>query len=159
MTFDDVLKAYRKLGRVKRFDPQHYAAIDSYSTHDLSKWPSSGPIASIHRMKDPASHSSELFRDPKTLVDYCNFGNAVGTWNAHGKARWAAGKGWIVADVELTQEQDEVGDFLSVIFALRVLDDGWVAAVWPSGGREALTQVLGLKWPAKMKPAKVWYGE
>jgi hypothetical protein len=78
------------------------------------------PIASIHRMNDPARHSSQL----------------------------------------LTQEQDEEGsDTVSVIFALRVLDDGWVAVVWPSGDHEALMKILGLKWPAKMKSAKVWYGE
>jgi hypothetical protein len=158
MTFDAVLKAYRKLGRVKRFDPGHYAAIDAYSTGDLSKWPRSPPIASIYRMEDPARFSEKVFRDPEKLVDYCNF-SAVGTWNAHGKARWAAGDGWIVADVDLTQEQDEAGNFISVIFALRVLDDGWAAAVWPSGDRQALMQVLGLKWPARMKSAKVWYGE
>src|SRR5262245_60699150 len=146
MTFDDVLKAYKKLGRVKRFDPQHYAALDSYSTHNLAKWPASPPLASIHRMKDPATHSAEVFRDPKKLVDYCNFGSAVGTWNAHGKAQWAAGDGWILADVELTQEQAEEGDSFDVIFALRALDDGWVAAVWPSGDGENLVKLLGLKW-------------
>lgn len=174
--FDQCVEAFRASSPDEELreqsPPEHYDALAAFSFANLKQWPTRPPLTSLYRMRDPLVHSGEVLNDPQRLVAYSNHGTAVGTWNANGTGQWAHEPGaWIVADVELVQEQvdeddfyDEEGsggDYVNVIFALWKVEDGWAAAVWRSGERDTLAKVMGFDaWPtAGWEPCKVWYGE
>lgn len=154
----------RKL--IKQPSP-HYASEEAYAFEDLSAWSDNPPVTSLYLHDDDPGE--DLLKDPKELVDYCNFGGAVGTWNANGTAQWVASDGpnpWIIADVSLVQEQaeeddyDAPGGYVDVIFAMWRVEEGYAVAVWDSGEKVLLTEVMGLDaWPKGFQEAKVWYGE
>ena len=147
----------------------NYDTEKAYSFDDLSTWASDPPLTALYRQRDPLLHSKDVFTDPKMLLDYANFGNAIGTWNANGEARWQCSPDeWIIADVDLVQEQadDEWGDegggdYVSVVFALWKVEDGYAAAVCRPNERPLLASVMGIgEWPSEgWQDAKVWYGE
>lgn len=155
-------KAQPKLREQK---PQHYDAATAYSSFDLAKWPRRPPLASLYLMKNPALYSDAVMTDAKTLVEYANFGSAIGTWNANGTASWTCAPAeWIIASVSLTQEQaedgDAPGDHVNLLLALFRTEEGVAAAVLPSGERELLRQLIGLEaFPTLAQHSKVWYGE
>jgi hypothetical protein len=153
--------------KLKKQDGSHWDSKEAHAFKSLGSWPSSPPVTSLYLQDDPLSHSDDVLKDPKQLVEYCNF-KAVGTWNARGKARWLASDApWILADVELTQEQagdrdeEASGDYIGVVFALWKVEEGYAAAVWDPGERDLLAKVMGLDaWPdAGWQDAEVWYGE
>jgi hypothetical protein len=154
---------------------EHYDSAEAHSYDTIGEWADDPPLSVLYRQKNPMGSSRELLQKPKSFVDYCNFGGAVATWNANGEGRWKHGEDWIVVDVELVQEQAEAdcgacgdggggGDYVSVIFALWKVEEGWAAAVWRPGERDVLTKVMGFDpWNDKdtgdWQACSVWYGE
>lgn len=144
----------------------NYDTLRAYSYSPLGEWPKDPPVTTLYQQKDPFGYSEKVLTDPKSLVSYCNF-PAVGTWNANGSGRWLSDPaGWILVDVELTQEQADEdyegpGGYLLVIFALWRVEEGYAAGVWRDGDGALLAQVMGLDaWPdTGWQPCKVWYGE
>ncbi len=172
-SFEQLVEVYRtirpELVHFSQDNTGHYDATEAYSHRDISAWPSNPPTPGLFRMRNPDGYSSGLWTDAKKLVDYCHF-QAVGTWNANGLATWQCGEGWIVAQVELTQEQadddygdDEGsgGDYVSVTFGLRRVSDGFAAVVWPLFQKDTFAQVFGVEgWTQEgWKQDTVWYGE
>lgn len=168
-SFDDVLAIFRATSPKKKLKTStnlHYAAEIAYSFRDLSRWPSAPPVTTLARVRDPHEHDEKVLQSARALVSYANFGNAIGTWNSNGTAAWVGGEGWILADVELTQEQADdgyegSGDYVSLLLAVWRLSDGWAAAVLQSGERELAAKLLGLDgWPSEgWQTESVWYGE
>lgn len=168
-SFDDVLAIFRASSpkkKLKTFPELHYAAEMAYSFGDLAKWPRSPPVTTLARVRDPHQHDEKVLTSASALVGYANFGNAIGTWNANGTAAWVGGEGWILASVDLTQEQADdgyegVGDYVSLLLAVWRVRDGWAAAVLRSGEQELAAKLLGLEgWPADgWQTESVWYGE
>ena len=82
------------------------------------------------------------------------------------------GADWIVVDVELVQEQAEEsdcggcegasGDYVSVVFAMWRVQEGFAAAVWNPGDHGTLALIMGFDpWAVSegWQPCSVWYGE
>lgn len=168
-SFDDVLAVFRASkpkGKLKSFPDLHYDALAAYSFGDLSRWPKSPPVNTLVRPKSGFEVGSETLTSARALVEYAHFGNAIGTWNANGEAAFVRGEGWILATVDLTQEQADdgyegPGDFVGLLVALWQVSDGWAAAVLDQGARELAVRLLGLDaWPASgWQTESVWYGE
>ena len=160
----DLKKALPKLREQK---PQHYDAATAFAVGDLAKWPQHPPIQSLYQMKSPLSYSDQVLTDAKTLVEYANFGSAIGTWNAKGTAAWTCAPGdWIIAEVSLVQEQadedseDGPGDRVDVLLAVWRIEEGAAAAVLHREDRELLRTLIGLSaWPKLDQRSEVWYGE
>ena len=147
----------------------HHASELACSYGELGVWSEEPPMSLISAQRISEEEAVRLTADPKALVDYANFGGAVGTWNANGEGRWSASEGqWIVVDVELVQEQaedsgldDGPGSYVDVIFALWRIQGGWACGVWSPRDSEALAIIMGLdRWPREgWLATKVWYGE
>lgn len=165
--FDDVLAIYRALQptrKLRSFEQDiHYDAVVAYSYLDLRKWPRNPPVPTLLRLK--GGHGDKVLTSAKDLLDYAHFGYAIGTWNAKGHADFVCGEGYILADVELTQEQagDDggYGDSVSLLMAVWQLSDGWAGLVQRSGERELAARLIGLDgWPQEgWQRERVWYGE
>ncbi len=155
---------------------EHYDTIGAWSYDPVGEWASSPPFSVLYQQRDPLGHSEEVLTNPNKLLDYANFGGAIATWNANGTGKWAHSPGeWIIVDVELVQEQaddddddyfdDEEGggggNYVSVIFALWKVSEGWAAAVWRPVERDTLVELIGLdEWPTEgWEDCRVWYGE
>lgn len=150
---------------------EHYASEEAIALAPLGEWSDDPPVPTISRQRMTDDEGRTLTSDPKALVDYANFGGAIGTWNAHGEGRWVASPGeWILVDVELVQEQAEEdpdyfeeapGSWVNVLFALWRVAEGWVCAVWRPADAAVLATIMGLDalpadgWVA----TRVWYGE
>lgn len=152
--------------RLRSFPDVHYAAKATLSFGNLAVWPRRPPVAMLAQVPDPLTYSEQVFTSAKSLVSYASFGNAIGTWNARGTAAVQRGEGWILADVDLTQEQadegyDGPGDYVSYIVLLCTLSDGWAVAILRPEQRDLAAQLLGLEaWPSEgWQPEAVWYGE
>lgn len=168
-SFDDVLSAFRASNpkkKLKTFPNVHYAALSAHSFGNLAKWPSDPPVSALLQMRDPHDHDDKVFQSAAALVSYANFGSAIGTWNARGTGSWTGGEGWILASVDLTQEQADddyegSGDYVSLILALWKLSNGWAAAVLRSDEQALAARLVGLDgWPeAGWQEEPVWYGE
>ena len=168
-SFDDVLAVFRASKpkkKLKSFPDVRYDAEATYSFGDLSQWPSDPPVNTLVRPGSGFEVGSETLTSARALVEYAHFGNAIGTWNANGEAAWVCGEGWILATVDLTQEQADdgyegPGDFVSMLVALWQLSDGWAAAVLDAGERDLAVKLLGLDaWPeGGWQNESVWYGE
>jgi len=151
----DVFKATAPKKKPKSFDGIHYAALSAWSFGNLNAWPSNPPIPTLLQIANPKDHGPDVLKKASALLQYANFGNAIGTWNAGGEARFASGKDWILANVSLTQEQAQ-----DMLLAVWRLSDGWAAAVLDSHAEDLLTRLIGLDaWPSKWKTERVWYGE
>jgi hypothetical protein len=152
---------------------EHYDTIGTWSFDPVGQWASSPPFSVLYQQNNPLNYSKAVLDDPKTLVSYSNFGGAIATWNANGRGTWQHSPGaWILADIELVQEQagdddffDEEGggggNYVSLIFALWKIAEGWAAAVWEPGDRDTLARLIGLpEWPSEgWQACEVWYGE
>ena len=146
-------------------EPVHYAATESWAWEDLSAWPKSPPIDSIHLL--PKDDGSGWLDDPESFMSNANFGNAVGTWNARDReGNWAGEPGqWMIIQAELAREEDEEDgrDGVAVTFAGWKVEEGLAVAVLDYGkAKEWLPRIMGLDaWPAQgaWKEASVWYGE
>ncbi|HFE45890.1 MAG TPA: hypothetical protein ENJ18_10445 [Nannocystis exedens] len=164
-----IMRAANPQGHLYSGVAEHHASELACSFDELGVWPKNPPVALISAQRITDEQAIEMTRDPRALVAYCNFGGAVGTWNANGEGRWAASPGeWIVVDVELAQEQaegsgfvDTPGAYVDVVFALWRIQGGWACAVWSPIDCEALAIIMGLDhWPRRGWTAtKVWYGE
>lgn len=150
----------------KSYDGIHYAARTAWSFKNLSRWPSAPPVTTLAQVNDPRNHSEDVFKSAASLVRWGNFGNAIGTWNAGGQARFVhQGEDWILARVSLTQEQaddeEAPGDYVDYLLALWRLSDGWAAAVLSPGEQDLAVKLIGLDaWPEEgWKVEKVWFGE
>ena len=165
----DLKKALPKLREQK---PQHYDAVTAFAVGDLAKWPQHPPIQSLYQMKSPLAYSDKVLTDAKTLVEYANFGSAIGTWNAKGTATWACAPGdWIIAEVSLVQEQADDsddgddgegggGDRVAMLLAVWRIEEGAAASVLHREDRELLRTLIGLSaWPKLDQRSEVWYGE
>ncbi len=143
---------------------EHYDSVAAWSFDPVGEWASDPPFSVLYQQKDPGA---DVFTDPKSLVSYANFGGAVATWNANGSGRWAhADDQWILVEVELIQEQADDdygadGDYVSVVFALWRVREGYAAAVWSPDDTDLLAQMIGLdEWPRDgWQDCDVWYGE
>lgn len=164
----DIFKASNSKKKPKSFDGIHYAALSAWSFGNLNAWPSNPPVPTLLQIADPKDHGPDVLKKASALLQYANFGNAIGTWNAGGEARFASGKDWILANVSLVQEQasddddDEgcPGDSVDMLLAVWRLSDGWAAAVLDSNAEDFLMRLMGLDaWPTKWKTERVWYGE
>ena len=165
----DVLAIFRATEpkkKLKSFPGLHYAALEAHSFGNLASWPRRPPVPVLASMRDPQEHDERVLQSAAALVSYANFGAAIGTWNASGSADWTGGDGWIIASVDLSQEQAEdgyegPGDYVSLLLGLWRLSDGWAAAVLRSGERELMARLVGLEgWPEQgWKTEAVWYGE
>lgn len=156
---------------VKTGVAEHYASEAAVSFDELGAWSDDPPVPLISLQRITDAEAIRLTRDPKALVDYANFGGAVGTWNANGEGRWASSPGeWIVVDVELVQEQaeqdpdyyeDAPGSWVYIIFALWKVAEGWACAIWSPQETDHLAMIMGLEaWPAEgWQATRVWYGE
>jgi hypothetical protein len=110
--------------------------------------------------------SASVVKDPAKALDCIGIGNALGTWNARGDGTFACGKGWLLASVDLVQEQadddygdeEASGDYVSVAYALVKLADGWVGALW-DGPVKTLATIVGLEGVKLGTSCSVWYGE
>ena len=170
--FEDSVKIMRAAnpeGTLYSGVAEHHASELACSYEQLGIWSEAPPVSLISAQRITDEHATQLTRDPKALVEYSNFGGAIGTWNANGEGRWTASPGqWIVVDVELVQEQAEQGGFedapgsyVDVVFALWRIQGGWASAVWSPADSEALAIIMGLdRWPREgWSATKVWYGE
>jgi hypothetical protein len=143
-------------------DPVHYASTEAWAWDDLSAWPKSPPINSIHLL--PKLDGAEGLDDPEAFMARANFGNAVGTWNTRDEeASWACEPGqWLIIRAELVREEDE-GDGVALAFACWKVEEGFAVAIVDYGKAPAwLPSIMGLDaWPAQgsWKEASVWYGE
>jgi len=148
---------------------EHHASELACAYSELGVWSEDPPVSLISAQRITDAHAIELTSDPAALVNYANFGGAIGTWNANGEGRWTSSPGeWIVVDVELAQEQAQEsgfdkapGSYVDVVFALWRIQGGWVCGVWSPNDSEALAIIMGLeRWPREGWVAtKVWYGE
>ncbi len=152
---------------------EHYDSIGTWSFDPVGTWASSPPYSVLYQQRNPFGYSKTVLSDPKSLVSYANFGGSIATWNAKGSGRWSHSPGeWILVDVELVQEQAEGqddwgddessgGNYVSVIFALWKVEEGWAAAVWESHHQALLAELIGLPaWPTQgWQDCEVWYGE
>lgn len=167
--FEDVLTIFRASNpkkKLKTYPNLHYAALEAHSFGNLARWPSNPPVSTLAKVRDPRDHDETLFQSAAALLRYANFGAAIGTWNAGGTAQWVGGEDWILASVDLTQEQADdgyegSGDYVSVILAVWRLEDGWAAAILRDTERALAAALLGLPgWPEQGWSAeRVWYGE
>lgn len=142
-------------------DATHYASSAAWSRHDLSKFPGSGPLESLHRFEDLGHSGIEGLDDGPQFVRWAHFGNAVGTWNAvDEEGSWQCDPGaWIVALCELGRDDGD-GDTLDVAFACWRVEDGYAAMVTPySEAKTRIAAVSGIPWPETFKEARLWYGE
>ena len=126
----EVFRASEPKKKLKSFPGLHYAAEQAHSFGNLARWPSSGPVPTLVKVRDPRQHDEAVFSSAAALVGYANFGAAIGTWNARGAAEFVGGEGWILASVELRQEQADdgyegPGDEVSLLLAVWTLSDGW----------------------------------
>lgn len=169
-SFQDVLELFRATDPTKKpksYPNVHYAAYEAWSFKSLKSWPRDPPVNMLARMPDPGAYDEDVMLTAKALVEYANFGNAIGTWNARGEASRARGEGWILAAVNLTQEQadedgeDAPGNYVSLILAVWRLSDGWAAAVLRDTEHELAARLIGLDaWPAEgWVNEEVWFGE
>lgn len=155
-----------------RSDPaEHYASERAYSFAPLGEWSDDPPVSLISLQRIGDDEARRLTGDPKALVEYGNFGGAIGTWNANGEGRWVGSPGaWILVDVELVQEQaaedpdyfeDSPGSYVNLVFALWRVQEGWCCAVWRPAEDELLAMIMGLDaWPSEgWQATRVWYGE
>jgi hypothetical protein len=156
---------------------EHYDTIGTWSFDPVGTWASRPPFSVIYQQRNPLGHSKQILSDANKLLDYANFGGAIGTWNAKGPADWLNSPGeWIIVDAELVQEQAEGqddyfddedgeggfgGNYVDVVIALWKVEEGWAAAVWRPSDRDLLAKLMGLPaWPSKgWKKCEVWYGE
>ncbi|MFV8751983.1 hypothetical protein ACNOYE_15665 [Nannocystaceae bacterium ST9] len=152
---------------------EHYDSIGAWSFDPVGTWAPSPPFSVLYQQRNPLGYSSKVLTDPKELVEYANFGGSIATWNSKGSGRWIHSPDeWILVDVELVQEQagdyddfdDEGGsggDYVSVIFALWKVEEGWAAAVWEPADQALLADLIGLAaWPSEgWQDCEVWYGE
>jgi hypothetical protein len=172
--FSEVLalfKASNPKKKPKSFEGIHYAAQSAWSFGNLKQWPKSPPVTTLLQVDDPHRYDRDVLTKASALVSYANFGNAIGTWNAGGDARWVCGSGWILAEVELVQEQagddwgdDEGGgggDYVDMLLAVWQLSDGWAAAVLETDKRGLAVSLMNLAdWPSEgWQTERVWYGE
>lgn len=150
---------------------EHYASEEAVALAPLGEWSDDPPVPTISRQRLDDREADGYTRDPRALVEYANFGGAIGTWNANGEGRWVSSPGeWILVAVELVQEQaegdsddfeDSPGSWVSVLFALWRIAEGWACAVWRPADAEVLATIMGLDalpsegWVA----TRVWYGE
>jgi hypothetical protein len=163
----DDLQASRPEKKLLEQEPPNYDSIKAYAFGNLAEWPRNPPITSLHLQGDPLNHCSGVLSDPASLLDYLNCGNAVGIWNARGRATWQhENDQWIIADVDLGGGQGEDDGFddegaVSVVFALWKVEEGYAAAIWRPDERAVLARVMGLEtWPESgWQNAEVWYGE
>lgn len=166
--FQAALDAFRaREPRAHEQTPPHYDAAVAWAGKNLASWPKNPPLPSLYLMKNPDGYSGAVTTDARTLVEYANFGSAVGTWNAKGTARWAcAPDEWIVADVSLVQEQadedgeDAPGNYVDLLLAMWRVEEGWAAAILKSGDAAWMQELIGLaEWPSLGRHSEVWYGE
>jgi len=137
----------------------------AFSAGNLGAWTSSPPTSCIYRVRDPMSYSAAVLKEPKKTLGCIGVRNALATWNARGTGTFACGKGWLIASVNLVQEQasddgedDAPGNYVSVAYGLVRVTDGWVGALW-DGPVETLARVLGLDGVSLGTACSVWYGE
>jgi hypothetical protein len=167
-TFAECLAAFTKAvgGPVSEQKIEQAWVATAFSAGDLTSWTGSPPTSCIFRVRDPMTFSASVVKDPTKALDCIGIGNALGTWNARGDGTFACGKGWLLASVDLVQEQadddygDEAagGDYVSVAYALVKLADGWVGALW-DGHVKTLAQIVGLEGVKLGTSCSVWYGE
>ncbi|MDC0716162.1 hypothetical protein [Nannocystis bainbridge] len=147
---------------VTRQDAAHYASSGAWSRHDLSKFPKSGPQESLHQFADLEFSGITELDDGPRFVQWANFGNAVGTWNAvDDDGSWQCVPGaWIVALCELGRDDDDFGNTLDVAFACWRVEDGYAVMITPYGGAATrIPAVSGIPWPEAFKESRLWYGE
>lgn len=165
----EVFRGSRK-GELSAQQGEHYDTQQAYAFENLEDWSDDPPVTSLYLQKDPFGYSERVLEDPKTLVEYSNFGGAVATWNANGSGQWCGSPGeWLMVAVELVQEQaedddfgyDAPGNYVDVIFAIWKVEEGYACAVWRPDERDLLASVMGLdSWPAEgWQAVDVWYGE
>lgn len=167
-TFTECLAAFTKAvdGPVSEQKIEQAWVATAFSAGDLTSWTGSPPTSCIYRVRDPMTFSASVVKDPAKALDCIGIGNALGTWNARGDGTFACGKGWLLASIDLVQEQadddygDEAagGDYVSVAYALVKLADGWVGALW-DGPVKTLAEIVGLEGVKLGTPCSVWYGE
>lgn len=146
---------------VTRQDATHYASTGAWSRHDLSKFPSAGPLESLHRFEPARLSDIERLDDGPAFIRWANFGNAVGAWNAvDEEGRWQCEPGsWILALCELGRDDGD-GDTTDVAFACWRVEEGYAAMITPYSDAEArITAVSGIAWPETFHEARLWYGE
>lgn len=160
-----VFQASQPKKKLKSFEDIHFMAEQAWSFKSLKNWPNDPPVTTLLKVRDPRDYSENIFESAASLVTYANFKNVIGTWNAGGTGQWVGGEGWIIASIDLTQEQagDEEadGDYVSMILALWTLSDGWAAAVLRSNEQAFAAALVGLpEWPTEgWKQEPVWFGE
>ena len=163
-SIEDCLSVYRSSSskKLKEQESGHYLGGKAWSFSDLNKWPDQGPVNSLYLFdkKDVDITSNYL-----NLVEFCNF-QAVGIWNANGegRAKTVLGKYQLV-DVELIQEQadadyDNPADYVNIIYAMWVVNEGIAVAIWNSFDSNTLAQIIGIEYPKSgWESATVWHGE
>ncbi len=169
-SFSDVLAIFQASNPKKKLKSHaglHYAAEIAWSFKSLKSWPTDPPVSALVKVRDPRDHDEDVLKGARALVSYANFGNAIGTWNSGGTGSYVCGEDWILAQVELTQEQADddyeggAGDYVSLILAVWRLSDGWAAAILRDDERALAASLLGLEaWPQEgWETEKVWFGE
>ncbi len=158
-------KKTKKPGPVTKQDATHYDSTGAWSRHDLSTFPSRGPLESLHRFEGLRDTGIGPLDDGPKLVQWANFGNAVGTWNAYDEeGRWQCDPGaWVVALCELGRNGDD-GYTIDVAFACWRVEDGYAVMItpWKPPYSDVMTRIVavsGIAWPETFTEARLWYGE
>lgn len=146
--------------RAQALDEGRFAR--AHAREDVSRSPDPAPHAALFELREaPAAGTLE---DPQRLLREAVPSDAIGTWNAGGKAKHGSGDGWAVLDVELVSEQEDeafdsrVGAVIA-LFALK--EGGWASVVWPGSRHEEVARLLGFDpWAhASWREHEVWLGE
>jgi hypothetical protein len=113
----------------------------------------------LFRIEDPLDAVEGALTDAGKALDYISIGNAIGTFNSNGTGSFACGDGWLIAEVELVQEQAEDDDGgVSLCYALFQVTEGWAGALW-DGDVDELKRIAGLEGVALKRSCTLWYGE
>ena len=151
--------------RLTKQDPVHYQSTEAWAWDSLAKFPKLGPVESLHLLPE-VSPSVGTLADGEALVQWANFGNAVGTWKARDReGQWACTPGaWLIAMADLSNSNDEDDDewgspAVEVAFGCWKVAEGYAVAIMHN--RQAATRLpplLGVAWPTTWETGELWYG-
>ena len=169
-SIEESLKVFKTFSskKLKEQKINHYLGGKAWSFSNLEKWPEEGPVNSLYLFD---KKDIDIYDDYNRLVDFCNF-QAVGTWNANGKGKAITILDkYQIVDVKLIQEQVEDenedfydfaygGNYVNIIYATWVVDEGIAIAIWNSYQRDKLAKIIGITYPTSgWVDATVWHGE
>ncbi len=145
----------------------HGAGKEAWAWVSLEDWPSNPPVESLHLVsaRPPGLGDAKHGPSAKKFMDWGNFGNAIGTWNARDRqGQWAGvGGQWLVVRAELSRGDDEDGEDgegVAVVIACWKVAEGYAVMITrPYQASERVAAVMGMAWPASWQTESVWYGE